>query len=211
MKTRALILCCLLTVPAVRAQQGTDASTVDDDPFGFLKDDSNTVYTKPPPSTPAATAKPTPAQSVPTVTDSKGEDPFEFLLDDSNTVFTGATPGSKIPPGKGEIRFGLQYVTDDNFTLGRYNGLDEEGFVPILDIDYGSWQQDPDSGEQPLFWSARLQDGFTDVQAAVVHEVEHKPIAQGLRIVFNVTGGQKSTKFSMGNDAVARLGEILVR
>ena len=164
MKTRALILCCLLTVPAVRAQQDSDAGAAGEDPFEFLKDDSNTQYTKPPQSTAPAAAEPAPVQSAPAVTQSADEDPFEFLLDDSNTVFTGATPGSKIPPGKGEIRFGLQYVTDDNFTLGRYNGLDEEGFVPILDIDYGSWQQDPESGEQPLFWSARLQDGFTDVQ-----------------------------------------------
>ena len=164
MKTRALILCCLLTVPAVRAQQASDAGAAGEDPFEFLKDDSNTQYTRPPQSTAPAAVEPAPVQSAPAVTESAGEDPFEFLLDDSNTVFAGAPPGSKTPPGKGEIRFGLQYVTDDNFTLGRYNGLHEEGFVPILDIDYGSWQQDTDSGEQPLFWSARLQDGFTDVQ-----------------------------------------------
>ncbi len=161
MKTPVLLLCCLLTVPAVQAQQ---AASGDEDPFEFLKDERNTEYSRTPNTAASqageATQTPVPADN--------SEDPFEFLLDDSNTVFSLAPTTSGIAPGKGEIRLGLQYVSDDNFTLGRYNGLNRQGWLPVLDINYGSWQQHTENGSQPLFWKARLQDGGTDVQEGEV-------------------------------------------
>lgn len=163
MKTRVLILCCLLMVPAVRAQQTNDAGNEDEDPFAFLRDDNNTVTSDSAKPTKAAPVKepPAPRPQAAGADEATTEDPFAFLLEESSTVFSSLTPSGQAPIGKGKVELGVEYVSQDNFTLGRYNGLYEQGFLPILNADYRDWL--PMDGATPLAWNLFLQDVGTEV------------------------------------------------
>lgn len=154
MKYRALIISCLLIVPAVRAQQAVVADTPDADPFEFLLDDNNTELRKP-----EKTTSPQVTDSTREVPDTKAtgeEDPFSFLLEDTNTVFYNSVEPAPAQPGRGKVELGMQYVSQDNYTFGQYNGLYQQGLLPTLDVDYRYWQ--PNNGGPDLAWNAYLQD-----------------------------------------------------
>lgn len=195
-KYRALILSSLIAAPLAQAQQPGNAEA-GEDPFEFLRDDSNTVLTKPvetPP--PAATPEPRPT-TAPAASPETAEDPFAFLLDDSNTVFSGTVPGSDGDTGN-TIELGLQYVSEDNFTLGRYNGQHEDGLLPVLNLDYRLWQTE---NGKPLAWSARLQDFGTEVAEGSfsVGEPRHFRVSASFDKQLQVNNDSVKTPFSGNN------------
>lgn len=59
------------------------------------------------------------------------EDPFAFLADESRPLSTIIATDYV-----GSADVGFSYVSDDNFTFGRYNGLDEEGVKLYANVDY---------------------------------------------------------------------------
>lgn len=69
---------------------------------------------------------------VPLVAVADEEDPFAFLgVGDTRPLSTVVATDYA-----GSAAVGFSYVSDDNYTFGRYNGLDEEGFKLYANIDY---------------------------------------------------------------------------
>ena len=63
--------------------------------------------------------------------DNDNEDPFAFLLNtDTRPLATRIQTDFS-----GSIDAGFSYVSDDSFTFGRYNGLDQDGLAVHLDMD----------------------------------------------------------------------------
>jgi MtrB/PioB family decaheme-associated outer membrane protein len=72
------------------------------------------------------------AAAFPLVAFAAEEDPFEFLgASDTRPLSTIVATDYA-----GSASLGFSYTGDDNYTFGRYNGLDEEGFNLYANVDY---------------------------------------------------------------------------
>ena len=54
----------------------------------------------------------------------------------------GAEPFGPDPGSQGEVELGIGYVSDENFTFGRYNGWNDDGAKAVVNLDYHQWQPD---------------------------------------------------------------------